>query len=73
MNEFVSKETRRLAERMIQMIRSGKLRNHKLGNTSVVHHGEAEEKELMEYGNFLRTKNFYMIMQLCGSDNDEEY
>ena len=65
-NEFVTKETERVGERMMQMIKAEKIRNHKLGNTSVIHHGALEEKELGNYKKFLLTRNFYNLEQLTG-------
>lgn len=65
-NEFVTEGTREVSERMMQLIREGKIRNHKLGNTSAIHHGALEEKELGNFKNFLKTRNFYDIMLLLG-------
>lgn len=65
-NEFVSEETRAVSGRMMQLIKEGKIRNHKLGNTSAIHHGALEERELGNFKGFLKTRNFYDIMQLCG-------
>lgn len=65
-NEYISEETRQVSERMMQMIGEGKLRNHKLSNTSAIHHGDLEERELGNYIRFLSTRNFYDAMLLCG-------
>ena len=65
-NEFVTQETRQVSERMMEMIHEGKIRNHKLGNTSAVNHGALEEKELKKKKKFLLTRNFYNLEQLIG-------
>lgn len=72
-NEYVTVEVRQISERMMQMMKSGKIRNHKLGNTAVIHHGEWEERELGLYKGFLLSKNFNNVMQLRGNGNYGEY
>lgn len=72
-NEYVSEETRQISKRMIRMIKEEKIRNHKLGNTSAIHHGDLEERELGTYIRFAYTRNFYNVMQLSGRMNYEEY
>lgn len=72
-NEYVSEETRQVSGRMMQMIKEGKIRNHKLSNTSAVHHGALEEAELGNYKKFLFTRNFYDVIELCGRVDYEEY
>ena len=70
-NEFVTENTRQVSGRMMEMIKEGKIRNHKLGNTSAIHHGALEEKELGEYIQFLSSRNFHMIMELEGRNDYE--
>lgn len=72
-NEYVTVEVHQRGERMMQMMKSGKIRNHKLGNTAVIHHGEWEERELGLYKCFLISKNFNHVMQLRGNGNHGEY
>lgn len=72
-NEFVSDATMQISERLMQMMREGKIRNHKLANTSTIHHGDLEEQELEAYKRFLLTRNFYNTIQLCGKEDYEEY
>lgn len=72
-NEYVTAEVQQISERMMQMMKSGKIRNHKLGNTAVIHHGEWEEKELGLYKSFLLSKNFNNVMLLRGNGNYGEY
>lgn len=72
-NEFVTTETRNVSRRMMQMVMNGKIRNHKIGNTASVHHGEPEEQELENYLKFLLTRNCYDVLHLYGWDNYEEY
>lgn len=73
MNEYVSEETRQVSSKMMRMIREGKIRNHKMGNTAAVHHGDLEERELGNYLRFLSTRNCYDVIHLYGQDNYEEY
>lgn len=70
-NEFVTESTRQVSGRMMEMLKEGKIRNHKLGNTSAIHHGALEEKELGEYIQFLSTRNFHVIMELVGRNDYE--
>lgn len=72
-NEYVSEETRQVSSRMMQMIQEGKIQNHKLGNTSAIHHGDLEEQELGNYLRFLPTRNAYNVVQLYGQVDYEEY
>lgn len=73
LNEYVTDEVHQIGERMMQMMRLGKIRNHKLGNTAVIHHGEWEERELGLYKRFLLSKNFNHVMQLRGNGSYGEY
>ena len=57
-----------IAQNGMALITSGKVRNHKLGNSSRVHTGEAEEKECRIYRDFLPSKNCCMVYDLTGSD-----
>ena len=57
-----------IAQRGVSLISSGKVRNHKLGNSSRIHTGEAEKKEYQNYRDFLPGKNCCMIYELAGND-----
>lgn len=70
-NEFVSEETKQISDRMLQMIKDGRIRNHKLSNTSMVHHGDLEEQELSNYKKFLSTRNCYNVLNLYGRNDYE--
>ncbi len=70
-SEYYSENVMERAKRNMALIRSGKVRNHKLGNSASIHTGEIEEKECSLYCDFLRTKNCDFIFGLRGSDNNE--
>lgn len=55
------------------LVKSGKIRNHKLGNSSRIHTGEVEKKEYQTYRDFLPSKNCCMVYELTGSDNYDQY
>ena len=57
-----------IAKRGVFLITSGKVRNHKLGNSSRIHTGEVEKKEYQNYRDFLPGKNCCMVCELTGSD-----
>lgn len=57
-----------IARNGILMIKEGKIRNHKLGNSSRIHTGEVEKKEYQNYRDFLPGKNCCMVYELTGSD-----
>lgn len=56
-----------IAKNGMELINSGKIRNHKLGNSARIHTGEAEKKEYQNYHDFLPSKNCYMVYELTGS------
>lgn len=60
-----------IALRGMALIESGKVRNHKLGNSSRIHTGEVEKKEYQNYRDFLPGKNCCMVYELTGSDRYE--
>ena len=62
-----------IAKNGMTLINSGRIRNHKLGNTARAHTGEEEKKEYQTYRDFLLGKNCCMIYELTGSDCYEEY
>lgn len=61
-------ESVEIAKRGMQLVNSGKIRNHKLRNCSRVHTGEVEDKECRVYRDFLPSKNCCMVLELTGSD-----
>ena len=54
------------SERMLAMIRSGKIRNHKLVYSSPVHFGDIERNERNTFEAFIRSRNFYDLLALKG-------
>lgn len=52
-------ETRKLA---LELLLSGKVKNHKIRNATPRHSGENENIERQEYKKFIRSKNCYMIL-----------
>lgn len=62
------KTANEIAARGMSLIKSGKVRNHKLGNSSRVHTGEMEDKERRIYSDFLPSKNCCMVLELTGSE-----
>lgn len=67
----ISEETEQSAERMVQAIRQGKIKQHLLRNTYQVRQGTMQEKEFAEYSDFVKTKFFFEILELSGSDMNE--
>ena len=63
------KQAKEIADIGIALVKSGKIRNHKLGNSSRIHTGEVEKKEYQTYRDFLPSKNCCMLYELTGSDN----
>lgn len=59
------------AERMMKMINEGDLHMHIMGNSSIARYGEIEHKELVQYGDFIKTKLCFDLLQLTG-DGDYE-
>lgn len=57
-----------IAENGVALITSGKVRNHKLGNSARIHTGEVEKREYQLYRDFLPSKNCCMVYELTGSD-----
>lgn len=57
-----------IARNGMRLINSGKIRNHKLGNSSRIHTGEVEKREAQIYRDFLPSKNCSMVYGLIGSD-----
>lgn len=57
-----------IAENALELIISGKVRNHKLENSSRIHAGAAEREEYRVFRNFLPTKNACLVYDLTGSD-----
>lgn len=70
-NELVSEETKQTSDRVMKMVKAGRIRNHKLSNTSLIHHGDLEAQELNNYMRFISTRNCYNILNLCGRNDYE--
>ena len=60
-----------IAKNGMRLVNEGKVRDHKLGNSSRIHNGEVEKREFQVYRQFLPSKNGCMIWELTGSDNNE--
>ncbi len=68
-NQMVSVTTASaIAQNGMALIKSGKVRNHKLGNSSRVHTGEMEDRERRIYSDFLPSKNCCMVLELTGCE-----
>lgn len=65
-NNLYSLEASQAGERMIEKIKNGKIRNHKLVYSSPVHFGDIERNEKANYQQFIRCKNFYTLMEWKG-------
>lgn len=57
-----------IASEGMALVKQGKVRNHKLGNSSRVHTGEVEKMEYQIYRDFLPGKNCCMVYELTGRD-----
>lgn len=57
-----------IAKNGMALIKNGKIRNHKLGNSARIYTGEAEKREYQVYRDFLPSKNCCMVYELTGSD-----
>lgn len=57
-----------IAKNGMSLVNSGKIRNHKLKNSSRIHTGEVEDKECRVYRDFLPSKNCCIVLELTGSD-----
>lgn len=58
----------KIAKIGLEMINTGKVRNHKLKNSSRIHTGEVENIECRIYRDFLPSKNCSLVYGLTGSD-----
>ncbi len=67
----ISDEAEQSAQQMMEKIRNGKIKQHLMRNTYQVRQGTLEERELAEYSDFIRTKLFFEIVKLNGSDMHE--
>ena len=66
---FYPEDIARIGEHSIQMVKSGVIRNHKLGNSAREHSGETEEKESSLFIDFLSTRNCDLMINLRGNNN----
>lgn len=60
-----------IAERAMLLLKEGRVRNHKLGNSARIHSGEVEMEEYHRFRDFLPSKNGRMVYMLTGSDHYE--
>lgn len=60
---------KQISEHGIQLIKQGKVRNHKLSNSAPIHTGKIEHMECVAFKNFLETKNGCFVYNITGSDN----
>ncbi len=70
-NTRLSQEIIASGEKMMQMVREGKIHMHIMGNSSLERYGDLEHKETVEYGDFIKTKFCYDLMNLMGVENHE--
>ena len=54
-------------EKVMQLIKEGDIRLHIMGNSNLERDGDVEQREMMEYGEFIRTRFCYDLMNLTGS------
>ena len=54
-------------EKVMQLIKEGDIRLHIMGNSNLERDGAVEHREMMEYGEFIRTRFCYDLMNLTGS------
>ncbi len=67
-NNVQSNFAEEIAKNGLLMIKNGKVRNHKLGNSARIHYGEIEKNEYQTYRDFLPGKNACMVFELTGSN-----
>lgn len=58
-----------VSQEALELLSTGKIRNHLLGNAAKEHSGAVETIERQRFRDFLRTKNGCMVFALTGSDN----
>ena len=54
-------------EKVMQLIKEGDIRLHIMGNSNLERDGVVEHREMMEYGEFIKTRFCYDLMNLTGS------
>lgn len=69
--EPINETAKEIAKESMLLLYSGKVRDHKLRNSSRIHTGEAEKEEYHTFRNFLPTKNACIVYNLTGSDRYE--
>lgn len=70
MIEGISNETRTITGHIMEMIRNGRIRNHKLSQIPSACDTDRELHELQNYRAFLISRNGYNTLQLTGHDNN---
>ena len=54
-------------EKVMQLIKEGDIRLHIMGNSNLERDSDVEHREMMEYGEFIKTRFCYDLMNLTGS------
>ncbi|MCI8694686.1 MAG: hypothetical protein HFH91_18645 [Lachnospiraceae bacterium] len=54
-------------EKMMQLIKDGDIHMHIMGNSNLERDSDVEHREMMEYGEFIKTRFCYDLMNLTGS------
>lgn len=54
-------------EKMMLLIKDGDIRMHIMRDSCLERDGDVEHREMMEYGDFIRTRFCYDLMNLMGS------
>ena len=54
-------------EKMMQLIKDGDIHMHIMVNSNLERDSDVEHREMMEYGEFIKTRFCYDLMNLTGS------
>ncbi|MCM1126910.1 MAG: hypothetical protein NC429_10610 [Lachnospiraceae bacterium] len=57
--------------RMLEMIRNGKVNEHIMTNSSLYRHEDIEHAEMIQYSDFIKSKWGYDLLQLSGNNTYE--
>lgn len=66
-NAGLSQEIITSGDKMVQLIKEGKVRMHIMGNSSFDRYGDIEHKETVDYGDFIKTRFCNDLMNLTGT------
>lgn len=67
----ISTEIMDVADEMMQLIKDGEIHKHVMSNSAIQRYGDLEHTEMMEYGEFIKTKFCFDLMGLRGQCNHE--